>query len=153
MNDTPVMRASQCAGNLIEGKSLRAMSGDVGLAPESVMRYGVQLSSAKIILHYGCDCATHNHLQNRIATRTDNGSTSTASFPSNKSLLVADQGRLARHTPPSPVLADPGIGKAPSAQIGLSVIYNRKLASRALRGDALSKVAILAPCIVPRGSR
>src|ERR1700693_4441628 len=40
-----------------------------------------------------------------------------------KIFLVADQRRLARHAPPSPVLIDPGVGKAPSAQIGLSVVY------------------------------
>src|SRR6266403_4919195 len=31
---------------LVEGKSLRAMSGDMGLPPDSVLRYGVQIASA-----------------------------------------------------------------------------------------------------------
>jgi serine/threonine protein kinase len=35
----------------IEGKSLREMSGDSGLAPESVMRYGVQIASALARAH------------------------------------------------------------------------------------------------------
>jgi serine/threonine protein kinase len=36
---------------LIEGKSLRDMSGDVGLPPESVLRYGVQIASALTRAH------------------------------------------------------------------------------------------------------
>src|SRR6201987_5484681 len=36
---------------LIEGKSLSAMRGDVGLPPESVMRYGVQIASALTRAH------------------------------------------------------------------------------------------------------
>src|SRR5207253_4257301 len=31
---------------LVEGKSLHAMSADAGLPPESVLRYGVQIASA-----------------------------------------------------------------------------------------------------------
>ena len=31
---------------LVEGKSLRDMSGDLGMPPEGVMRYGVQIASA-----------------------------------------------------------------------------------------------------------
>src|SRR5882724_8334625 len=31
---------------LVEGKSLRAMSGEIGMPPESVLRYGVQIASA-----------------------------------------------------------------------------------------------------------
>src|SRR6202043_324337 len=31
---------------LVEGKSLRAMIGDAGLPPESVLRYGVQIAGA-----------------------------------------------------------------------------------------------------------
>jgi serine/threonine protein kinase len=36
---------------LVEGKSLRAMSTDVGLPPESVLRYGVQIASALTRAH------------------------------------------------------------------------------------------------------
>ena len=36
---------------LIEGKSLRAMTGDGGLPPESVLRYGVQIASALARAH------------------------------------------------------------------------------------------------------
>ena len=36
---------------LVEGKSLRAMSADAGLPPESVMRYGVQIASALARAH------------------------------------------------------------------------------------------------------
>ena len=36
---------------LVEGKSLAAMSGTVGLAPESVLRYGVQIASALARAH------------------------------------------------------------------------------------------------------
>src|SRR5436305_1506239 len=36
---------------LIEGKSLRDMSGAVGLPPESVLRYGVQIASALTRAH------------------------------------------------------------------------------------------------------
>jgi serine/threonine protein kinase len=35
----------------IEGKSLREMSGDTGLAPESVLRYGVQIAAALVRAH------------------------------------------------------------------------------------------------------
>ncbi len=36
---------------LVQGKSLRELSGDVGLPPESVLRYGVQISSALVRAH------------------------------------------------------------------------------------------------------
>ncbi len=36
---------------LVEGKSLRAMTGDAGLPPESVLRYGVQIASALARAH------------------------------------------------------------------------------------------------------
>src|SRR2546430_16925523 len=36
---------------LVEGKSLRAMSTDAGLPPESVLRYGVQIASALARAH------------------------------------------------------------------------------------------------------
>src|SRR5438552_12478393 len=36
---------------LVEGKSLRAVSADAGLPPESVRRYGVQLASAPARAH------------------------------------------------------------------------------------------------------
>src|SRR5690348_12262701 len=36
---------------LVEGKSLRAMSADAGLPPESVLRYGVQIASALTRAH------------------------------------------------------------------------------------------------------
>src|SRR5256714_14856226 len=36
---------------LVEGKSLRAMSADAGLPPESVLRYGVQIASALARAH------------------------------------------------------------------------------------------------------
>ena len=36
---------------LVEGKSLRAMTGNTGLAPESVLRYGVQIASALTRAH------------------------------------------------------------------------------------------------------
>ena len=36
---------------LVEGKSLRAMCGDAGLPPESVLRYGVQIASALARAH------------------------------------------------------------------------------------------------------
>lgn len=36
---------------LVEGKSLRALSGDAGLPPESVLRYGVQIASALARAH------------------------------------------------------------------------------------------------------
>jgi serine/threonine protein kinase len=36
---------------LVEGKSLREMTGDMGLSPESVLRYGVQIASALARAH------------------------------------------------------------------------------------------------------
>ena len=36
---------------LVQGKSLRELGGDVGLAPESVLRYGVQIASALVRAH------------------------------------------------------------------------------------------------------
>src|SRR5260370_1579811 len=36
---------------LVEGKSLRAMTGDAGMPPESVLRYGVQIASALARAH------------------------------------------------------------------------------------------------------
>ncbi len=36
---------------LVEGKSLRATSGEAGLAPEAVVRYGVQIASALVRAH------------------------------------------------------------------------------------------------------
>jgi serine/threonine protein kinase len=39
------------AMELVEGKSLRAMSEDAGLPPESVVRYGVQIASALVRAH------------------------------------------------------------------------------------------------------
>ena len=36
---------------LVEGKSLRAMSADAGLPPQSVLRYGVQIASALARAH------------------------------------------------------------------------------------------------------
>src|SRR5437879_8669407 len=36
---------------LVEGKSLRAMTGDAGLPPESVLRYGIQIASALARAH------------------------------------------------------------------------------------------------------
>src|SRR5260370_24805668 len=36
---------------LVEGKSLRELSGDAGLPPESVLRYGVQIASALVRAH------------------------------------------------------------------------------------------------------
>ena len=36
---------------LVEGKSLRALIGDTGLPPESVLRYGVQIASALVRAH------------------------------------------------------------------------------------------------------
>jgi len=36
---------------LVEGKSLRELSGDLGLPPESVLRYGVQIASALVRAH------------------------------------------------------------------------------------------------------
>src|SRR5438477_1410649 len=36
---------------LVDGRSLRAMSGEVGLPPEAVMRYGVQIASALTRAH------------------------------------------------------------------------------------------------------
>ncbi len=39
------------AMELVEGKSLRAISAEAGLAPESVVRYGVQIASALVRAH------------------------------------------------------------------------------------------------------
>jgi serine/threonine protein kinase len=39
------------AMELVEGKSLRAMSAEVGLSPESVVRYGIQIASALARAH------------------------------------------------------------------------------------------------------
>src|SRR5437870_2097548 len=36
---------------LVQGKSLRELSGDAGLPPESVLRYGVQIASALVRAH------------------------------------------------------------------------------------------------------
>src|SRR6266702_5544440 len=36
---------------LVKGKSLRELSGDAGLPPESVLRYGVQIASALVRAH------------------------------------------------------------------------------------------------------
>src|SRR5438477_5020819 len=39
---------------LVEGKSLHGLAGEMGLAPDSVLRYGVWLASALARVHDGC---------------------------------------------------------------------------------------------------
>src|SRR5207245_3359432 len=55
----------------VEGKSLRAMTGDAGLPPESVLRYGVQIASALARAH---DCGiVHRELKTANIVITADG--------------------------------------------------------------------------------